>query len=465
MRAKSHDLETVSRVQTAMTASFQGCACEETAHAALDIVESILAERAVDGASPLRLDEVQRVIAQVKAQSGPLRKLCDEVEAHCSPEDRGQKPTLRAVGRLQTVGLRGVRDELGARWPDVAERVKATALAVIRRSLTSQDSFLCNSQGDYIICFGDLLDQEAWVKAKSIEQEICRRLLGSDEASALADFDFEIETLSDISELETETHDFELPPFDPEDDEAFGALVASKLDEAGEAIRARVQDYLKELEQSWTLEFREVHVASGAPARMLIAEADRATRMALSRLSGSARRDTELLARMDLLSLGAAAHHLGQENELGGALLAVEIHASTIMRRANLELFRGACQMIPDEVRGQLILVVGGLPRDAYAPAVADALRLLKGFSRVTALRLNAARLGRLDLRAAGVPLVVLSQSRAIAALNRAPEGFGRFLRELHQAGGRLLVDKVAKPESVEPLIEAGIELWSPAGS
>lgn len=150
---------------------------------------------------------------------------------------------------------------------------------------------------------------------------------------------------------------------------------------------------------------------------------------------------------------------------LGNALLAVEVNASTVMRRANYDLFREACQTMKDEVRDQLVLVVGGLPGDAYMPAVADALRLLKGFSRVTALRLPAPRLDGFDLRAAGVRLVFLAQATAAATLHRKPATFDRFLRELHGSGGRLLVDRVSRPETLEPLIGAGIELWTTAGS
>ena len=63
------------------------------------------------------------------------------------------------------------------------------------------------------------------------------------------------------------------------------------------------------------------------------------------------------------------------------------------------------------------------------------------------------------------MPLVWLSHFKANARLQRAPKSFDRFLQELHGAGARLLVDQVAEETALEPLIGAGIELWSKAGA
>lgn len=459
-------------------------ACDITVHSVLDILEAILKERSRGGAAPLRFEDVQEVIAQVRQAPDHLQKLYEDAGTRSrgsTVEPQGQAPAAagatpsqpapvqipakRGVGRLQTIGLQAVRAELGDRWEAVAERVRSTSLAVIKRTLASSDSFLCNEKGDFIICFGELNDEAAWLKAKAIEQEIRERLIGTTGDSTLEDFELTFETLSEIADLQSETHDLELPPISFGEENEVSALVAAKFEEASRAIRARVRDHLRQAEEIWTLDLREVQVASGAPARLVIAEANNQTRMALERLKGAARRDATLMANIDLLALGAAAEVLASGTVSGGALLAIEIHASTVMKKATYELFRATCQKTTKEVRDRLVLVVGDLPRDVYAPTLTDTLRLLKGFSRVTALRLSTPQLGGLDLKAAGVPLVILTQSTASAALRRTPKAFARFLHEVHAAGGRLLVDQVVQEDAVEALTAAGIELWSKAGA
>ena len=49
--------------------------CQITVNAVLDILEVILKERSKGGEAPLRLDDVQEVIAQVKQAPGHLQKL------------------------------------------------------------------------------------------------------------------------------------------------------------------------------------------------------------------------------------------------------------------------------------------------------------------------------------------------------------------------------------------------------
>lgn len=460
--------------------------CQIAVNAVLDILEAAIRQRSQGGAVPLRLEDIQEVIAQTKQAPEQIRRLYESAQQRCRVADDDAEVLLlepdapasapapaparegsgrRGVGRLQTIGLDSVREELGPRWEAVADRVRATALGVIRRGLAPNDSVLRDAGGDFVICFAELTGEAAWLKAKAIEQEIRERLIGTEGDSAVEDLQLTFETLSGIAELQSETHDLDLGAADLADESEVGALVAAKLEEASRAIRAQTRDHLEHLKATWSHDLREVQVASGAPARLMVAEPDARTRMVLERLRGAAGRDPAVVAKIDLLAIGAAADLLAADTVLGDALLAVEIHASTVLRRANYELFLASCQGIPQEVRDRLVLIVGAVPRDAYPPTLADTLRLLKGFARVTALRLPLPRLNGFDLRAAGVPLLVLAESTASAMLHRTPRAFGRFLQEVKLAGGRLLVDRVARPEAVERLAEAGIELWSTAGT
>ncbi|MDB5456399.1 MAG: uncharacterized protein JWP92_1984, partial [Caulobacter sp.] len=95
------------------------------------------------------------------------------------PRSRATRSSV-PVGRFSLVGLSHVRDELGARWPGMAERVHALAESVISRHLMAGDVFEGDAQGDYVVLFCQLTEREAEFKARAIGREITRRLLGSE---------------------------------------------------------------------------------------------------------------------------------------------------------------------------------------------------------------------------------------------------------------------------------------------
>jgi hypothetical protein len=128
-----------------------------------------------------------------KAKRGPallttLRRLFaagDEAAAPATPQNpraarsRAARSSV-AAGRFSLVGLSHVRDELGARWPGMAERVHALAESVISRHLMPGDVFEPDAHGDYVVLFCQLTEREAEFKARAIGREITRRLLGSE---------------------------------------------------------------------------------------------------------------------------------------------------------------------------------------------------------------------------------------------------------------------------------------------
>lgn len=100
-------------------------------------------------------------------------------EAFADPPTAAQ-PGTAPVGRFSLVGLQQVREELGDRWPDLAERVERIAETIIGRHLLPGDVFEKNGAGDYVVLFCQLTETEAEFKARVIAQEITRRLLGTE---------------------------------------------------------------------------------------------------------------------------------------------------------------------------------------------------------------------------------------------------------------------------------------------
>lgn len=455
--------------------------CQATANTVLGLLQSILEERAQAQDGRLSMEEIRQVIGQFMDAPGQLKSFYGENYESCMAaagpalvgasqkadfEARvtalgGQEDGSLTLGHIQMVGLEKVRARLGDRWETAVERVHAAAEGIMRRRLAPADTFMYNQDGDILICFAELSDEDAWFKAKLIGREISEHLLGCEEASAFDGLDMDFETLTEAAELHADSHDLEMPLAGLEEGVEVGALMLQRLRKARRAMRERAWEYLEQLERRWRLVPRPITVSSGAPARFAIADVDRETGAILERLLPMVGDEAEMLVNVDLLALAAAAGFLGEESELEGALLAVTVHAATALDGAAFNRYAAACAKLPAEIRGRLILVLDDLPGDLGASALGEALRRLSGFCRLHALKLKAPRLDSRHLIAARVPLVLVDYAPASALAKRESPQFRRFLADLRDVGARLLVDRVPEPDLAEPLIEAGVELWS----
>ncbi|MCC7265766.1 MAG: hypothetical protein IT546_00335 [Caulobacteraceae bacterium] len=90
--------------------------------------------------------------------------------------------------RFGLVGLTDLREHLGERWPELAERVHGLAQTVISRHLTRGDVFDAHGEDGYVVLFAQLSKTEADFKCRVIAKEISAKLLGS-EWSGLARLD------------------------------------------------------------------------------------------------------------------------------------------------------------------------------------------------------------------------------------------------------------------------------------
>lgn len=455
-----------------------GRPCQATANVVLGLLQTILEEKSQDCGGQLSMEEIRQVIGQFMEAPGQLKSFYVETQDQCrssarSEEQAGFEAKIRALskqepgtatfGRLQLVGLQAVREKLGERWETALERVQAVAESVIRRRLSDSDSFRRGPDDDLIILFGELTGEEAWFKAKAIEQEIHERLIGCEGESVLEALDVDFATLSEAAEVASQTHDLDLPLADGDAALDLDSLVAKRLAQASQSMRQRAQDDFALLERRWRVIARPINVNSSAPARFAIADVDEKTHQILGRLLPVIRHEPEELVKLDLLALASAASFLGEE-EQDQTLLAVTIHAASVIDGAALNHFSKACVQMSPALRDRLILVLDDLPDDWSPAAMAEVLRRLRDFSRLQALKLKLPRLDGQHLRAARVPLLMANYAPTAALLRREPQQLRGFLADLRDSGTRLLVDRVPKPEAVEPLLAAGVELWSLKG-
>ncbi|HYD44347.1 MAG TPA: hypothetical protein VEA79_03665 [Phenylobacterium sp.] len=96
-------------------------------------------------------------------------------------ERRLEEPRESVSGaRFGLVGLSELREHLGERWPELAERVHGLAEAVISRHLTRGDVFDAHGEDGYVVLFAQLSKAEADFKCRVIAKEISAKLLGTE---------------------------------------------------------------------------------------------------------------------------------------------------------------------------------------------------------------------------------------------------------------------------------------------
>lgn len=93
-----------------------------------------------------------------------------------------QKQELITSGKLQLIGLANIKKRLGKRWKGLSKIVYETAEDVINRHLDSKDDFYVRYKDDvYFLLFVKSSTEEGKQKAASIAEEIQRRLFELDE--------------------------------------------------------------------------------------------------------------------------------------------------------------------------------------------------------------------------------------------------------------------------------------------
>lgn len=83
-----------------------------------------------------------------------------------------------AAGKLQLVGLEAIKQKMGDRWDEIADKARRIAESVIERRLAPGDVFAPYETDGFLVLFVDLSEEQARFKATAIAQEIHDLLMG-----------------------------------------------------------------------------------------------------------------------------------------------------------------------------------------------------------------------------------------------------------------------------------------------
>jgi PAS domain S-box-containing protein len=376
-------------------------------------------------------------------QAGSLQAGAFEMAVRRAVDRIGAGPEIVA-GKLQFVGLAGVRAALGGRWPAMAERAFTLAETILRRHLSGTDVFSRTDDDGFLVCFSDLDEAAADFKARVIAREIRDRLVGEIPES--------VTTLHVTSLVST----VRFTPEESAGDDKLATLVDAQL----ARDRARHEENIRrQFAAGLTtarVRFQRVWTEANHPAPMLVARlpVDLDTTRDAIRLH----MDPEIELQADLLLLKGAARQVSAHTN--GEIIVVPMVAGHLLNRRERERWLDAVRPLGDLAKHDLVIELSHIDKEIGHISLAEITALASTFFRRVALELP----GLGSAFVGGLPdhmqLATIPARYAIGSAGVNP-ATPRLIQQLAKRRYRLLVKDVASATDAEALAAAGVTLMS----
>ena len=386
-------------------------------------------------------ENVCRVLSFGRRAAGRDRN-CDPFTELLRNRDSAEPASLSA-GRIQTIGLQSVKTALGNRWDSVAERVYEIGIATIAKHLSPHDAYMRNDAGDFVICFAQLSETEAWHKARLLAAEIHKRVMSQEGGNTLAECGLAPELRSQIADLEADATTIQVAPDEMADGTDFASLVTDKIKASAGRTKASTDAMLADLHRSGKARLREVQKRDRKAATLMVHELDPDDRARAERLICGSGDCPSVVAEIDYLVLGSAVQRIHELAAGKLPLIAVELHYSTLDDNALCKKYLSICRSLDRRVSSSLVFRVSGIPPETHTSRVAWVASTLRPHSRLSMLQLAQPKLEALDLRDAEIALVVVDYADLMGTFIRDRDRTKDFVRQVHGFGARVLIDRV----------------------
>jgi PAS domain S-box-containing protein len=362
--------------------------------------------------------------------------------------DAAQAMRSETAGRIKLVGLDEVRAALGERWEALAERAMATAEAVIKRRCGPHDTHSRIDGTSFLICFGDITEQEASFRAAVIGREIRERLIGLGHDPAAAQVRAIAATLS--------------VPHRPGDTPA--SLRGALLDGLNGQLARLEQEARHTLRAAITSPTSHTERISGRNPEETVATLvrlpDALERKIVCALSVLPENETDLFD-LDGLLLGMAAQQVIAAMNHGdtNTPVLVNVRFDVFGARATTERYTALCGSLDARVCSRLILLLSGLPEGLPATRLLEWVNRLRPFCRSVGFQVEGMRsLMALDLTHFPNPIVALPPFPLAAnATNRLRDQ----IRSLHARRAKVLVRRVLSEDDAGAYLALGADMIS----
>jgi GGDEF domain-containing protein len=359
----------------------------------------------------------------------------------------GSAPVV--AGKLQLVGLDAVRERLGDRWPEMAERTFALAERVIQKYLQPGDIVRRSTDDGFLVFFGRLSESEAQFKARAIGDEIREKLIGDLPEMASAQVAAFAGSVA-INEAEAES------------EETIVEALGRRLEEERKLREQTSRDQAKAALKTAKAVFVPVQTEHRQSAPILAASAPKALRDSVETLRSLGHTPFSLETEVFLLA-NAGERILAELGKPTSDLIVVPVRVETLSQPRDLEAWLNVARTLGDAGRRQVIAEVTEVPRDIAAARMRDITMRLSTLFRTVAFELPVGDSGFVSGLPDATRLVTVDEKRLEqgGGAARAPQVAARLVRQLAPRNCRLIV-KGARSSLVPALAKSGVSLFLP---
>ena len=352
------------------------------------------------------------------------------------------------VGRFHLIGLQEIKQELGDRWAQNAQRVYSIAEQTIEKWLTNDDILRRDQSNDFLVCFASLSEGEASITAQKITNQVRQAVLDSCEHP-------------ESSRVTPEVHTVQFADGEITNSDDLLSLVTEKLNQASERAEAAESTILRETFKTAKLRFREVQTRSDTTASFTIVEFDQSSLTKIERLMAARSDPAEIAAEIDLLTLGRVTEHIINGHSPKDSMMVAAVHFSTVGYSRYFEKYKRFCQNLTEQMRNVLIFNVKKIPSELTAMRISVSISNLRTFSRFRMVQINKSNLGNIELLRCQVKIVAFDFSDLADVLRDDWKKVAELIQRVHRNKARFFVDKVESAEFADILKGLGTDFLS----
>ena len=359
---------------------------------------------------------------------------------------REGSPAAIVAGKVQLVGMTEIREALGERWQDVSAGVFTLAEHILRRHIGPNDACHRTADDGFLVCFAELDEAEAQVKAQTIADEIRATLASVAPEMAGANVTGFAARVS-IDSTESGSDEAIIHALE-------GRLAREKRRLEGGAIEA-----LRGGLANAQAVFQKVRTETNQVAPFTMVRLPKALESALDTLRALGRPDYGLEAELLVLT-GAAERLLGELTATRTDVIIVPVRMSTLVQRREAERWLQIARSMAQPGKRRLVIEITELSRDTARTRMTDLVMTISSLCRAVAFELPVPDPGFVN----GLPTTVGVVTIPLPRLGN-DDGTGhvqaatKLIKALHNRNCRLLVKGVTTPTQAMSLAKAGVSL------
>ncbi len=359
---------------------------------------------------------------------------------------RAGSPAEIVAGKVQLVGMAEVRAALGERWRDVSASVFTLAEHILRRHIGPNDACHRTADDGFLVCFAELDEAEAQVKAQDIADEIRATLTSVAPEMAGANVTgFAARVSIDSSESGS--------------DEAIIQALEGRLARERRRLEGGAIETLRGNLANAQALFQKVRTETNQVAPFTVVRLPKPLEGALDVLRALGRPDYGLEAELLLLT-GAAERLLGELTATRTDVIVIPVRMSTLVQRREAERWLQIARSMAQPGKRRLVIEITELSRDTARTRMTDLVMTISSLCRAVAFELPSPEPAFVN----GLPTTVSVVTIPLPRLGNE-DGTGhvqaatKLMKALQNRNCRLLVKGVTTPTQAMSLAKAGVSL------